>query len=290
MSRDPFDRVAQRPQATPLTRRAVTWIVLAIALAGVAGLYFWDQKPEQQAPMDQPQKAEAPPQPPPPPSSEPEVSHPLREPQPLPGAKAKPLPPLSESDETIRESLAGPMPEDAVGDLVISKDLARRIVSTVDNLPRQKVAARLLPVKPPAGQIITSGEGDLVTLSPANYARYASYVKLVRGVDAKRLVAVYVHFYPLFQQAYEELGYPKRYFNDRLVDVIDDLLAAPDVPEPVKLVRPKVLYEFADPELEDLPAGQKILIRIGPQNAAVIKSKLREIRLEVATEGPSAQR
>jgi DUF3014 family protein len=92
--------------------------------------------------------------------------------------------------------------------------------------------------------------------------------------------------YPLFQQAYQELGYPKKYFNDRLVQVIDHMLATPSIKEPVALVRPKVLYEFEDPELEDLSAGQKIMIRIGPENAAAMKAKLREIRQELATEIP----
>jgi len=290
MSRDPFDRVSERSQGTGLAKRAITWVVVAIAVAGVAGVYLWRLKPEQPAPVTQPQTAEAPPQAAAPPSPEPQISNPLPRPEPQTGAEALPLPPLSESDDAIRESLAGPIPKQSLGDLVISKDIARRIVTTVDNLPRQRVAGRLLPVRPPAGQIITSGEGDEVTLSPANYARYAPYVKLARGIDAKQAVAVYVRFYPLFQEAYQELGYPKKYFNDRLVEVIDDLLETPDVRDAVKLTRPKVMYEFADPALEDLSAGQKVLIRMGPDNAAVIKSKLREIRREVATQAPARDR
>jgi hypothetical protein len=47
-----------------------------------------------------------------------------------------------------------------------------------------------------------------------------------------------------------------RYFGDRLIEVIDDLLEAPEVQGTIKLVRPKVLYEFAAPELEDLSAGR----------------------------------
>jgi hypothetical protein len=109
---------------------------------------------------------------------------------------------------------------------------------------------------------------------------------MVEAIDAKKLVAVYVHFYPLFQQAYRELGYPNGYFNDRLVEVIDNLLAAPDTREPVRVVRPKVFYEFAEPELEALPAGQKILIRIGAANASRIKAKLREIRGELTRQAP----
>jgi hypothetical protein len=39
-----------------------------------------------------------------------------------------------------------------------------------------------------------------------------------------------------------------------------------------------VLYEFADPKLERLSAGQKILLRMGRENALKMKAKLREIR------------
>ena len=106
-------------------------------------------------------------------------------------------------------------------------------------------------------------------------------MRLAEAVKTKQLVAVYVRFYPLFQQAFKDLGYPSGYFNDRLIEVIDDLLAAPDLQGPVKLVRPKVMYQFADPDLEARSAGQKILIRMGSENAARIKAKLKEIRREL---------
>jgi hypothetical protein len=100
------------------------------------------------------------------------------------------------------------------------------------------------------------------------------------------LVAVYVRFYPLFQQQYEELGYPGKYFNDRLVEVIDHLLAAPEVQGPIRVTQPKVLYEFADPKLEALSAGQKIMVRMGAENAVKVKAKLREIRSALVSAGP----
>ena len=263
------------------------WIVLFIVTATGAGVYLWKVRTDREArleqtPAEKAEVAEASPAQ----SAEPEVAHPLPEAPPQqPSAPApKPLPPLNESDETVRESLATPLGKRALDDIVISKDIARHIVATIDNLPRKKVAERLLPVKPPSGQLVTSGQGEIVTLSAANYARYARYVKLAQAVDTKELVALYVHLYPLFQQAYQDLGYPKKYFNDRLVQVIDHLLATPAVKEPVELVRPKVLYEFEDPELEDLSAGQKMMIRIGPENAAAMKAKLREIRQELATD------
>jgi DUF3014 family protein len=49
----------------------------------------------------------------------------------------------------------------------------------------------------------------------------------------------------------------------------------------VKLLRPRVLFEFAEPDLETRSAGQKILLRMGPENAARVKAKLREIRREL---------
>jgi hypothetical protein len=49
----------------------------------------------------------------------------------------------------------------------------------------------------------------------------------------------------------------------------------------VHLVQPSVLYRYADERLEKLSAGQKLLIRMGPANAAVIKAKLREIQAEL---------
>ena len=102
-----------------------------------------------------------------------------------------------------------------------------------------------------------------------------------QGADVKALALVYQRLYPLFQQAYEDLGYPGKYFNDRLVEVIDQLLQAPEVPGPIALVQPKVFWEYADKDLESRSAGQKLLIRMGPANARVIKAKLREFRAEI---------
>jgi flagellar biosynthesis/type III secretory pathway protein FliH len=103
-------------------------------------------------------------------------------------------------------------------------------------------------------------------------------VQLFARVDTKTLVGAYAAHYPLFQQAYRELGYPQGYFNDRLVATIDSLLATPDVPGPIAVVQPKVMFEYARPELEALPAGQKIMLRVGPENARTVKAKLREVR------------
>jgi hypothetical protein len=158
----------------------------------------------------------------------------------------------------------------------------------VDNLPREKAALRLMPVRPAAGRILLDGEGETRSIAASNAARYRPYVALAESVDSAKLVEAYVRLYPLFQQAYRELGYPEGYFNDRLVQVIDHLLEAPEIKGPVSVVQRKVLYEYADPELERRSAGHKILIRVGPENAARLKAKLRELRSELAKEPPQS--
>ena len=156
---------------------------------------------------------------------------------------------------------------------------------TVDNLPRSKTAVERRPVKATPGGTLVVTSGDEITLSEENYARYAPFVSLVQSTDAKQLSTLYFHYYTLFQEAYENLGYPDKYFNDRLVEVIDNLLATPAPKGPVKLTQPRVFYEYADPALESLSAGQKVLLRMGNANAAQMKKKLREFRALIA-KGP----
>jgi hypothetical protein len=158
----------------------------------------------------------------------------------------------------------------------------RHIVVSIDNLSRRHMAVELRPTRPLPGAFIASGNDQQGFIDTANFQRYVPYVQAVQALDMKRLAALYVRFYPLFQQAYQSLGYPNGYFNDRLVVTIDNLLAAPDITTDIALVRPNVMYQFADPKLEDLSAGQKLMLRMGPNNAAIIKAKLRELRAQVA--------
>jgi hypothetical protein len=70
------------------------------------------------------------------------------------------------------------------------------------------------------------------------------------------------------------------------VQVIDSLSNAPEPVGPIALVRPNVMYTFADPALESRPAGQKLLIRMGPDNAAAVKAKLAELRAAITAAPP----
>lgn len=176
-----------------------------------------------------------------------------------------------------------------VASMFLVDDFARRFVATVDNLGRSGASSRLWPVVPAAGRFSVAGAGGGAAIGADNAERYEPFVRLLEQVDLHRATAAYVQLYPSLQRAYEELGYPKRYFNDRFVDVIDVLLATPEpasppkvhlptVHGPVQPQRPWLLYEFDDPQLEALTAGQKVLLRMGVANERRVKAKLVELR------------
>jgi len=193
----------------------------------------------------------------------------------------QPLPPLAESDGRLQQLLGRLFPGQPLEKFFILDHFIQRLVLLIDNLPRAELPASRLPTRPVAGTFLASGGDAAPVIDPANARRYAPWIALAEAAEPRQVVRVYVHLYPLFQQAYEELGYPGGYFNDRLIAVIDHLLATPAVSGPIRLVRPKVFYLFADPELEARSAGQKLLLRIGPENAARIKALLRSYRQEL---------
>jgi hypothetical protein len=256
------------------------WIPVVAVVGGIAAAGWWvytnreasRPAPPPQAQVQGPSEKATP--------AEPAVRHPAPA---LPiGEAPKSLPTLENSDSMMRDALTGLMGTKPFADMVVPSDFIRRIVATVDNLPRPTAPRRMLPLTPVPGQLATAGAGEDTVLDASNYARYDSYVRVMETVDTQALVYSYLRAYPLFQRAYEELGFPGRYFNDRLVEAIDNLLGAPDVQRPVRVVRDKVLYTFVDADLEDRSAGQKILIRMGPDNAARVQAKLREIRKAIA--------
>ena len=193
-------------------------------------------------------------------------------------SRAVPLPPLDQSDADVLGGITELVGKDAVNEYLKPERIVRNAVVTIDNLTREKMALNQRPVKPTAGAFIASGPDESLVIAKENYDRYKPFVAAVKRIDAQTLVSLYRGMQPLFQQAYEDLGNPNRLFNARLLEVIDHLLQTPDVREPVRLVRPSVYYKYADPKLESLSSGQKLLIRMGPENAGAIKAKLREIQ------------
>lgn len=191
------------------------------------------------------------------------------------------LPPLEASDDFMANALTSLLNNKALMAIFSNDQLIRNIVVTIDNLPRKEVSMRVMPIKKAPGKFLAMKSEGQTVIDPKNNRRYTQYVQFAEAVDPKELVELYVQLYPLFQKSYEELGYPNQYFNDRLMVVLDNLLATPDVNEPISLVQPKFFYLYAAPELEARSIGQRILLRIGSENKKLIKTKLEGIKQEL---------
>lgn len=266
-----------------MTRSA--WVGVVIGLAALVGAYWWlygnadvaapyePTSANATLPGDEPEFAE--------PEAEPAIAHPMPEPEPDGVA----LPELENSDEAAMgdaRQLFGPA---AIDRWIIPRELIRRAVLFVDSLDREALPMWLRPLRrvPGGFDVVTPDSGvsqeQAIQIAQANARRYAPLITMLEQVDMSALAAAYRRYYPLFQDAYARIGNPRaRYFNDRLVGIIDHLLATPVVDEPIALVRPKVLYLYADPELEALSSGQKAMLRMGRENAARVQARLREFR------------
>jgi len=131
------------------------------------------------------------------------------------------LPLLEGSDPEVYRELAGTVRNADAADLkgvIAPKDRIRRFVTTVKNVGEHKIARRHLPVRAAKGAFAVKRipDGRLV-IDKANYRRYTPYVELLEAVDAQKLAAVYKRLSPLFDQAYQELGYPRGKFERPLL-------------------------------------------------------------------------
>ena len=191
-----------------------------------------------------------------------------------------PLPALDDSDAWFLLALSDLFGSEA-GTLFLNEALIDRLVATIDSLPREHTPEKIRPVTRLSEPFRPEENAYTILLGPENFARYDALVARFAAANPDDIVLTYRRFYPLFQESYERLGYPNAYFNDRVVEVIDHLLNTPEPAGPLLLKRPNVLFEFADPELETLSSGQKLLLRMGNAHAITMKQTLRELRARI---------
>lgn len=256
------------------------WIGLAVGLALVAGLvwYFYGERLLKRAEPEEAPPAPAAAAPP----ADPDAPVAAQYPVPEPAAQEPPLPALAESDAPFRAALEETVGQKPVEAFVVPSSVIDRLVATVDSLDRDPVPLKTRAMPPVPGAFEVDLADDRIFMSSANATRYAALAAAVRATDAQAAADLYQRWYPLFQEAYRGLGYPNRHFNDRLVAIVDHLLATPAVKAPIELVRPKVVYQFADPDLEALSSGQKALLRLGPEHGATVKAWLKAFRDRIA--------
>jgi hypothetical protein len=260
-------------------------IILLFLLVCLAVVFFWPGKSSEPPSISELGTPPAAPQ-----KTEPEIRYPLPETQPsLPGAVepiTPPLPTLGESDDFTKDLLTQLFGESVRKQLLAPQQFIRRLVLIIDALPQKGLPRQHLPVHPPVGRFETVTIEGSEVIASANFGRYAPYVELAEAVPAERLTKAYLRVYPLMEEAFREMGYPNGYFHDRMIAVLDHLLATPEIKEPIPLVKHVTQYRFADPKLESLSEGQKILIRMGSKNAGRVKSVLQRLREQLVGPQP----
>lgn len=264
-------------------KKTAPFLLLAL-IFGVAGWYFFTQEPQAidelpppGVPAAIPFESVATPEAQPEAQPEDQVPFLQAETETQPVSIPEPLPLLNESDGELKQALADLVGSDTLAGVLVKNEVISRFVVVVDSLTSRQVPGQINPVKPAADQFIVVKGSDTVVMSAENFARYDGYVAMIKEVDSAGLLTLYRRYYPLLQQAWKENG-GEGSFNDRMVEVIDNLLETPDVPGPVYVTKPEAVYLFEDPALESLSAGRKILVRMGSFNAAVVKEKLVELR------------
>jgi hypothetical protein len=181
--------------------------------------------------------------------------------------------------ESIEQTLQDWIGQEKYASLLVSSDVIHRFVVAIDNLNSNiQPNYDFSPLQPLESDLKVRGEGHVV-LDRGNFERYQPYVHWLEGIDARKLTSIYFRFYPQFQSAYAELG-QRGYFNDRLVALIEQVISTPRVDGEIQLSRPgpHYRYKFTDEKLENLPAAQKALIRMGSENSRIVKMKLKQIR------------
>jgi Protein of unknown function (DUF3014) len=256
----------------------IIWILLALALAGLAYFLFKPSDTAIPAPAKKIVKVEEPVKQP-----ETPVLQEYEAPQDV--VAVEPLPTLNNSHSSILENLKS-LGSESLLSLLASEELIRKFVLAVNGIQEGKVVYEYRPVVSPQPPFVVESfnvmvDGNEVSqerVDNKNYARYEPYVRALALVDPDAAVDLYKRYYPLLEEAFRELGLKKKNFHSVMIGAIDNILAAPDIQGDLLLLRPKVFYQYADPALEKLPQTHKLMLRMGPENARSVKASLRQLR------------
>lgn len=286
------DQVETSP-ATEEASRKTTWIVVTLIVLAViaASLWWWlpasDDKKQQTetVEVDQQQSAEVEVEG----YEEPVEPEPEIEPEPVPEkTESAPAP---ETTETEPEPVALPELDSSTPTVLQNLDstdvnirplkssqLIRDAVVLMDNISNGSIVRERTIIQRPDGRFsVLEVDGELY-IDESSYRRYDAIVDWFVSLQPEALVENYELFKPLVQEAYAEIGYPESDFNNTLLEAIDVVLDTPVPDGLVQVEDDSVMYTFANDSYESLPAAQKQLLRMGPENIERVKEKLREIR------------
>jgi len=184
------------------------------------------------------------------------------------------LPALNASDDWLRERFA-----DTALPWLDETELVRTSATVLHNAANGKVPRKFVEFLAPEGGF-TATSGNKPTPTAASFARYDRFVSLLTSVPPERAASSFKLIEPLLSEALRELGGDANGNvaspRELVYAALDFALATPRGIEGAALVQPKVIYKYADAELEDLLPLQKQLLRMGPANVDQVQSWLED--------------
>ena len=187
------------------------------------------------------------------------------------------LPTLTDSDPFVFETLQTLQNGMALVNALAEDQIVRKFVVFVENISRGEFPQTGLPYKG-LGQEMPVSEIDdnLFVMDQVAHSRFDQVVSTFVETDTDSAVIIYQMLSPLFQQAYAEIGFRNVSFDETLRAAINNVLRTTNMEGPYQLVKPSVMYLYADSSVENLAEVHKQLLRIGPDNTLALKAKLRE--------------
>ena len=188
-----------------------------------------------------------------------------------------PLPMLEESDDPVRDAL-GEIPMGTIGQqYLIPSNIIERSASLIYLTSKGDVPYKLLPVARPAKPFSIADDGTQVVADASGFARYDLLAQWLESVDLSAILLSLQPFLPLFREAWSYYGEPPEDFDFAVVIALDLIASTPSVDTTeARLIKKEAVWVYEDPSIEGLAPIQKQVLRMGPENAAVVKAKADE--------------
>lgn len=165
-----------------------------------------------------------------------------------------------------------------LGRWLVPAEQIRKWVVFLDRAADGDLQSKHRPWAIKLGAYTAAGSDEAPKSSAKNHQRYKPVVSAVEAVPVEKLAYYIEQWAPLFDEAYQELGRDGS-FRDRILMALDQVLAVEDLPSASQaLVRPSVMYKYADVRLESASDIQKLLWRMGPENAASLQTYAMSLR------------
>ncbi len=187
------------------------------------------------------------------------------------------LPTLNNSDTFVFEGLEAMQNGASVLRLLAQDQIVRKFVVFVENISRGEFPQTGLPYRALGEEMpVRNIDENFFVMEDSAHARFDEIVQTFVSLDTDAAVTLYRALSPLFQQAYAEIGFRNVSFDETLRLSINNIVRTTNMAGPYQLVKPSVMYLYADASIENLQEVHKQLLRIGPDNTIILKAKLRE--------------